>query len=228
MSEKPFIPELHKPPLDIYTETEPNWDTLSALGPLAPMAGTWYGPNGVDINPKAGGPETDAFEETYELVVMDPQNNGPQVLYPLRYHIHIVKPGEIATFHDQVGYWMWDPVAELVYLTGCIPRAQAWMAVGPAKATDKVFTLWSVRDTHMNTIASGPFLESAFQTVSYRITVTINDDGTWGYEQVTTLIIPGLDKPFEHTDKNVLHMIKPPAPNAGQIDQGWWPKKAKG
>ncbi len=227
MSEKPFIPELKRPPRDIYTEAEPNWDVLSALGPLAPMAGTWYGPNGVDINPKADGPETSPYIETYELEVIDPQNNGPQILYPLRYHIHIVEPGKIAAFHDQVGYWMWDPAAELVYLCGSIPRAQTWMAIGPAKATDKEFTLWSVRDTHMNTIASGPFLETAFQTVQYKITVTINDDGTWGYDQTTTLIIPGYDKPFEHRDRNVLHMIKPPAPNAGQIDEGMWPAKAK-
>lgn len=52
---KPFIPVVEKVPADIYTETEPNPDTLAALGPLAPLAGTWYGKGGVDINPKAEG-----------------------------------------------------------------------------------------------------------------------------------------------------------------------------
>ncbi len=228
MSDTPFVPELQRAPDDIYTETEPNWDVLSALGPLAPMAGSWYGPNGVDINPKLDGPQTNAYQEYYKLEVMDPQNNGPQVLYPLRYHTHIVEPGNKSTFHDQVGYWLWDPQAELVYLCACIPRAQCWMAIGPAKADSRVFTLWSVRDTHMNTIASGPFLEEAFQTTQYKITVTINDDGTWAYDQVTTLIIPGYDKPFEHRDTNVLHMTKPPCPNPGQIDEGFWPLKPGG
>lgn len=225
MSEKPFIPTLNRPPKDIYTETEPNWDTLAALGPLAPMAGTWFGEHGVDINPKLDGPQTNAYLEYYKLEVGDPQNNGPQVLYPLRYHTHIVEPGQRQAFHDQVGFWLWDPAAEIVYMTGSIPRGQTWLAAGPAKATDRTFTLWSVRDTHINTIASNPFLEAAFQTVQYKVTVSINEDGTWSYEQVTTLIIPGYDEPFEHKDSNVLTLVNPPRPNPGQIDEGWWPRK---
>ncbi|SRR5258706_12995975 len=27
----------------------------------------------------------------------------------MRYHTHIVKPGEVETYHDQVGYWLWEP-----------------------------------------------------------------------------------------------------------------------
>ena len=44
-------------PDDIYTEAEPDVNTLVNLGPLAPMAGIWEGKRGLDINPKAEGPE---------------------------------------------------------------------------------------------------------------------------------------------------------------------------
>ena len=33
--------------------------------------------------------------ERVELQPIDPQLNGPQLFYGLRYHIHIVKPGEV-------------------------------------------------------------------------------------------------------------------------------------
>ena len=74
---------------DIYTEAPANPDTLSMLGPIAPLAGKWFGDDGVDTHPQAGGPETEPYVETWNFEVMDPQNNGPQVLYGLRYHVHI-------------------------------------------------------------------------------------------------------------------------------------------
>ena len=46
---------MHK---DIYTEAPSSADTLANLGPLARLAGTWYGDQGVDTHPQADGPET--------------------------------------------------------------------------------------------------------------------------------------------------------------------------
>ena len=45
-------------PDDVFTEPE-NFspDTLSNLGPLRRLAGVWQSDQGVDINPKAAGPE---------------------------------------------------------------------------------------------------------------------------------------------------------------------------
>ena len=40
---------------DIYTENPADPDTLANLGPLAPLAGTWYGDQGVDTHPVAEG-----------------------------------------------------------------------------------------------------------------------------------------------------------------------------
>jgi hypothetical protein len=96
-------------PKDIFTEPDPDPDTLANLGPLTALAGIWEGRKGSDDQPVAEGTETDRYLERYEMQPIDPQTNGPQLFYGLRYHVHVVKPGEVETFHDQVGYWLWGP-----------------------------------------------------------------------------------------------------------------------
>jgi len=71
-------------PKDIYTEPEPEVDTLDNLGPLTGMAGLWVGTRGLDVNPKPDGPEKQAFIEHMELQPIDAQTNGPQLFYGLR------------------------------------------------------------------------------------------------------------------------------------------------
>ena len=56
-------------------------------------------------------------------------------------------------------------------------------------------------------------LEYAFRTERYAITVTIHDDGTWSYDQQTTLIVRGQAEPFQHTDRARLKWIDAPTPN---------------
>ena len=200
-------------PKDIYTEPEPDVDTLANLGPLAAMAGIWTGTRGLDVNPKADGPEKQAFIEHVELQPIDAQTNGPQLLYGLRYHTRIVKPDDVETFHDQVGYWLWEPATGALIQTLSIPRGQAAMAIGHSAADARKFTLHALRGSTTNGIVSNPFLEYGFRTESYTITVTINADGTWSYEQDTVLIIPGQAAPFHHTDRNTLRKIGQPTPN---------------
>ena len=60
---------------------------------------------------------------------------------------------------------------------------------------------------------SNPFLLEAFRTLSYRIRVTVNADGTWSYEEEGTLQIPGHAEPFPHIDRNTLTRVGPPVPN---------------
>ena len=62
-------------------------------------------------------------------------------------------------------------------------------------------------------ILSNPFLDENFRTLSYRIHVTIHDDGTWSYEEEGVLQLPGRDEPFSHIDRNTLTKIGPPVPN---------------
>ena len=204
---------MNKFPEDIYTEGEASVDTLAHLGPLASMAGIWIGQRGLDVSPKPEGPEKQAYIEHYELQPIDAQANGPQLFYGLRYHTQIFKPDDAETFHDQVGYWLWEPATGTVILTLSIPRGQTAIAVGHAEAGARSFRLEAVRGSTTNGIVSNPFLEYAFKTMSYTITVTTNADGTWSYEQTTVLAIPGQSEPFRHTDRNTLRKIGEPTLN---------------
>jgi len=201
-------------PEDIYTEPSPiDVDTLRNLGPLRPMAGIWEGRRGLDVKPKAEGPKKQAYVERIELQPIDPQTNGPQLFYGLRYHTHIVKPDQVKTYHDQVGYWLWEPATETVIHTLTIPRAQVVMAAGQARADAKEFELRAAHGAESFGICSAPFLEYAFKTVEFRIKVSIHADGTWSYEEDTVLLIRGNAEPFHHTDRNTLTKIAEPTPN---------------
>src|SRR5579863_6150980 len=129
---------------DIYTEPDGDPDTLANLGPLRPIAGVWEG-TGQDEHPVAEGTERSAFVEHYELQPIDRQTNGPQLFYGLRYHTHIVQPSEIETFHDQVGYWLWEPATGTVILTLGIPRGQVVLAGGTAEPGATSFAVEAAR-----------------------------------------------------------------------------------
>jgi hypothetical protein len=205
---------MHEFSKDIYTEpTDIDPDTLANLGPLARLAGIWEGVKGMDVNPGGEGVRRQEYLEHIEMQPLDPQTNGPQLLYGLQYVLRVVKPNEPETYHHQIGYWLWEPATGTIIQTLAIPRAQVAMAVGQASADATSFELKATRGTTTFGICSGPFLEHAFRTDSYTIKVTLNDDGTWSYDEDTTLTVRGLAEPFHHTDTNTLHKIGEPTPN---------------
>ena len=201
-------------PSDIYTEpSNIDVDTLNNLGPLRAMAGVWQGQRGLDVKPKAEGPKKQAYVERMELQPIDPVSNGPQLLYGLRYLTHIVKPEQVKTYHEQVGYWLWDPATGTVIHTLTIPRGQTVMAAGKASADATEFELLATRESENFGICSTPFLDYAFRTVEFRIKVSINPDGSWSYDEDTVLMIRGQAEPFHHRDRNTLVRIAAPTPN---------------
>jgi hypothetical protein len=208
---------------DLYTEAEASEDTLANLGPLRALAGIWTSAEGADVHPVGAGSDTsgpvvdgsehNTYVERYELQPIDPQTNGPQLFYGLRYHTHIVKPGEVETFHDQVGYWLWEPAARTVVHTLAIPRGQVLLASGPAEADATTFEVAATLGAETFGILSNPFLDTAFKTVSFRLRVTVHDDGTWSYEEHTQLQIPDRADLVDHVDRNTLHKLADPTPN---------------
>lgn len=201
-------------PQDIYTEPSAvDVNTLANLGPLAPMAGIWQGARGLDIKPKAEGAKKQAYVERIELQPVDPVTNGPQLLYGLRYHQHVTKPEQVKTYHEQVGYWLWEPATGVITHTLTIPRGQVAMASGRAAADAREFELVATRGLETYGICSVPFLEYAFKTTEFRIKVTIKEDGTWTYDEDTVLMIRGQDEPFHHRDKSTLTRLAGATPN---------------
>ena len=106
-----------------------------------------------------------------------------------------------------------SPRPQAVTLTLGIPRAQVLLASGPAGPDATDFELTAKVGSEVHGILSNPFLDRAFRTLSYRIHVTINSDGTWSYEEEGVLKIPGRDELYSHTDRNTLTRIGPPELN---------------
>ena len=209
-------------PDDIFTEPEDvDPETLANLGPLRRLAGIWEGQRGVDINPKADGPETRQYYERIELQPIDPQANGPQLFYGLRYHLHVNTREEDIAFHDQVGYWLYEAATGLILQTLAIPRGQIAIAAGHAEPDAKKLVLRAERGQTEYGICSTTFLDLAFRTDSYQIMVDFHEDGTWSYVSDTTLIVKGRDEPFLHRDRNKLVKIAEP-------DLNPWAKIARG
>jgi hypothetical protein len=200
-------------PEDIFTEQAAEPDTLANLGPLRRLAGIWESAAGIDINPKADGPQRREYSERIELQPIDAQSNGPQLFYGLRYHTRILAPGEDATFHDQIGYWLWEPATGLVLQSLSIPRGQVALAAGHAAPDATELVLTARRGETEYGICSTAFLEYAFRTDSYRIEVVFNPDGSWSYVLDTTLMVRGRDEPFLHRDRNTLVKVAEPTPN---------------
>lgn len=201
-------------PDDIFTEPEDvDPDTLANLGPLTRLAGVWEGRKGVDLNPKAGGPERREFIERIALQPIDPQANGPQLFYGLRYHIHILATDEDATFHDQVGYWLWEPATGLIMQTLAIPRGQTALAGGRAEDGTGKIRVRAERGQTEYGISSTAFLEHAFRTDSYVLEITFHDDGSWSYVSDTMLAVRGRAEPFRHRDVNRLTKVAEATPN---------------
>lgn len=208
-------------PDDIFTEPEDvDPRTLANLGPLRRLAGSWEGDRGVDVNPKADGPEQRVYRERIEMHPIDPQANGPQLFYGLRYHIHINTPEEAITFHDQVGYWLWEPATGLVLQTVAIPRGQVAIAAGHASPDATTLTVTATRGQTEYGICSTTFLEYAFRTESYSLEVTFNPDGSWSYVSDTMLAVRGNPEIFRHRDRNTLFRVAEPQPNPLALIEG--------
>ena len=198
-------------PDDIFTEPEDvDPETLANLGPLLRLAGVWEGERGVDVNPKADGPETRKYYERIEMQPIDPQANGPQLFYGLRYHLHVNTREEDITFHDQVGYWLYEAATGLILQTLAIPRGQIAIAAGHAKPGDKQLVVKAERGQTEYGICSTTFLDLACRTNRYEGTVDFHDDESCRYVADTMLMVKGRDELFRHRDHNRLTKIAEP------------------
>ena len=102
-------------------------------GPLACLIGVWKGSDGMDVSPE---PDDDERNPYYETIVFeaagDVTNAEEQTLSVVRYHQEVRRKSTDKVFHDQVGYWLWDPATDQVCQTLTIPRAVTLLAGGKA------------------------------------------------------------------------------------------------
>ncbi len=181
-----------------------NDEIIKHLGPLAALAGTWEGDKGVDISRIHSKETQTKFRERAVFEPLGPVNNGPQVLYGLRYSTTAWRLGEDEAFHEEVGYWLWDNDRKQVLRCFMVPRGVLINAGGDAEADSKSFHLSAKVGSETYGILSNKFLDETYKTMKYVLDVTVHDDGTFSYEEDTQLWIPVNEAIFHHTDSNTL------------------------
>jgi hypothetical protein len=181
---------------------------LNLFGPLAALAGMWEGADGDDTAPDDfRGVEKNLFREQLVFTPMLPAANHEQILYVLGYTRTAWRLREDDPFHQQLGYWMWDPAARQVMHSFIIPRGVTVLAGGPADPDSKNLRVSAEAGSSTFGICSNPFLDREFKTVRYDATLTLHSTGSFSYEENTQMVIKGQDKIFHHIDKNRLKKV---------------------
>lgn len=184
-------------------------DIIAKLGPLAGLAGTWEGEEGIDEAPAADrGPMTTPFRERAVFAPMDPIDNHEQMLFGLRYSRTAWRIGEVDPFHEELAYWLWDAAAGQVMRAFVIPRGMSVLAGCRAVASDRKFKLQAVVGSDVFGIVSNPYLDIEFKTVRYELEVDLEGSDRYRYAEDTQLLLKGRSEVFHHRDSNILKRIR--------------------
>ena len=178
-------------------------------GPLGPLAGEWEGDGGLDTAYSHSGSrmlET-PYREKLSFKPFGPVANGRQVLYGLDYRTAMWRGNEENPFHTEVGYWLWDASTGEVTRGFVVPRGITVLAGGSAGADATTFTLAASAGDPKYGISVNGYLAENAATLSYRVTVSIQGDGTWAYDETSMLKLREMPDAFPHTDHNHLHRV---------------------
>ncbi len=173
-------------------------------GPLEGLVGVWEGAGGVDVAPEPDGQEETPYFETITFeVVGDVTNAEQQTLAVIGYHQVVSKKENDEVFHDQRGYWTWDPATDVITESVNIPRVVAVLASGQYAPSNGEVTL-SVAAAEGDAdwgIIQSPFMRDNARTTAFEHSIKLSAN-TLEYSETTSLEIYG--RSFAHTDGNTL------------------------
>jgi hypothetical protein len=178
------------------------------LGPLADLIGTWEGDKGDDVAPSDDrGIENNKFRERIVFEQVGPIQNHEQNLSVLRYSTKAWRLGEPNTFHEELGYWSWEPGTKELMRSFLIPRGIALIAGGRAEMNANEFHLEAKNGSCTFGICVNPFLDREFKILSYELNLRILDKNSFSYDEDTVIQIKGKNEPFHHRDRNTLRRV---------------------
>jgi len=180
---------------------------IQHLGPLAALAGTWAGDQGIDVSRVNGKEKETKYRERIVFEPLGPVRNGPQELYGLRYSMTAWRLGEDDAFHEELGYWLWDGGNKQILRCFMVPRGVLINAGGDAEVDSKNFHLSAEVGSETYGILSNKYLDESYKTMKYELDVRIHDDGRFSYKEDTQLWIPVNEAVFHHTDENILTKV---------------------
>ncbi|MCH7496606.1 MAG: FABP family protein [Candidatus Marinimicrobia bacterium] len=176
-------------------------------GPLNELIGVWRGAKGLDVAPEPAGAEDNPYFETITyLAIGDVTNAESQVLWAVHYRQIVQRKSNNEIFHDETGYWMWDPKEETIMHALAIPRGVSVLAGGTytgardAEGRVMIEVAAKLDDSNWKIIQS-PFMLEYARTTEFRQHITVGN-GKLSYSETTIVEIYG--KVFEHTDQNDL------------------------
>ncbi len=179
-------------------------------GPLDALTGDWEGEGGLDTafsNSKGEVIKTPYLEKV-SFKPFGPVDNGKQSLYGMDYKTAMWRESEDNPFHTEVGYWLWDAATGEVVRGFVVPRGITILAGGNAAADAKSFSLSAKNGDAQYGIAENQYLAKNAATVSYDVSITVNDDGTWSYDESTMLRMAVMGgEMLAHTDTNTLRRV---------------------
>ena len=191
---------------DIYTEPDADPDTLANLGPLRPMAGVWESVQGADDHPV--GPGSDADEA--EVIAAARARRLRRALRapadrPADQRPAAALRAALPRAHREAGRGRDVPRPGRLLAVGAGDahrHAHARDPARPGRARRRARPSPTPRSSRSRPrvgsetygILSNPFLDAAFRTLSFRIRVTVQRDGTWSYEEDTVMQLPDRDR----------------------------------
>lgn len=179
------------------------------LGPLTDLVGTWEGDKGDDVAPSDDrGVENNRYRERFTLEMVGPIQNHEQNLHVLRYATRAWRIGEENSFHEELGYWSWEPATKEVLRCFLVPRGISVLAGGKAERDATEFHVRADSGSCTFGICTNPFLDREFKILSYEMNLKMLDRNTFSYDQDTVLKLPGRDEPFHHRDRNTLRRVE--------------------
>ncbi len=178
-------------------------------GPLAALIGDWEGDGGLDRAFSHSKNEVldTPYTEKVTMKPFGPVDNGNQHLYGLDYKTAMWRGNEENPFHTEVGYWLWDGATGEVLRGFVVPRGITVLAGGTAAADAKQFTMRADLGGSQYSISENQYLTKNASSVSYEVTITINDDGSWSYSESTKLKMNEFPDLFDHSDHNTLRRV---------------------
>jgi hypothetical protein len=181
--------------------------TIVDYGPLTELIGVWKGDKGMDIAPETDGTEENPYFETITYTEGGTVTNAAsQVLSIVHYRQIVTRKSNNEVFHDETGYWLWDPREQVIMHSLVIPRAVCLLAGANYKeARDEKGNLIIEVVAGVNNkdwgIIQSPFMQLNARTTSFQQKILVRNK-KMSYTETTMLEIYGRE--FEHTDQNEL------------------------
>lgn len=182
---------------------------LKEWGPIGALVGEWEGEGGLDsaYSHAKGEVVGTPYREKVTFKLFGPVDNGSQHLYGLDYKTAMWRDDGENPFHTEVGYWLWDGATGEVLRAVAIPRGITVLAGGFAAADATEFTLKAAVGDAQYPIGEGTYLTKNASSVSFETTITLGDDDTWSYAEMTMLRMNEFPDLLPHSDHNTMHKV---------------------